>query len=202
MQSCSEPRPHFRDGLYTVLRHVSAVGYELTALLIINSIDKIKPYPFIIPSKFFWIGFIICDAVSIAIQTVGGAKISESKNYAQLRHGASVARSGIIFQFSNTVFFIVLLVVTMIVLRIKRVTLTSVVRWPVSCAMCVSTLMMLIRNGYRIVELSDGWTSHLMRTELYLIGLDMVPIALAIGIFVLFPPTFLLGEKDERNIER
>lgn len=172
-------------------------------MLSINSIDKIKPYPFIIPSKLFWIGFIICDAVSIAIQTVGGVKISESKNYAQLRHGASVARSGIIFQFSNTVFFIVLLVVTMVVLRIKRIALTSVVKWPVICAMCVSTLMVLLRNGYRIVELSEGWTGRLMRTELYLIGLDMVPIALAIGIFLIFPPALLFQRKMERRkVER
>ena len=114
-----------------------------------------------------------------------------------------MARSGIIFQFSNTVIFIVLLLVTMIALRIKRTALTSVVGWPVTCAMCVSTLMVLVRNGYRIVELSEGWTSHLMRTELYLIGLDMVPIALAIGIFLVFPPAFLFGSKtDGRKIER
>lgn len=56
-------------------------------------------------------------------------------------------------------------------------------------ALWVSTLMLLLRNAYRIVELSEGWNGHIMRTEAYLIGLDMAPIALAIGSFVVFSPS-------------
>lgn len=64
-------------------------------------------------------------------------------------------------------------------------------------AMCVSTLMVLIRNGYRIVELSEGWTGHLMRTETYLIDLDMVPMAVGIGTFVVFSPSFFFKQEDK-----
>lgn len=106
-------------------------------------------------------------------------------------------RSGIIFQFSNTVVFVVLIIGVMFLLRKKR-TLVSQERWPVMTALCVSTLMILIRNGYRIVELSDGWKGHLMRTERYLIGLDMVPMAVGIGVFVVFPPSFFL---DKQKLE-
>lgn len=57
--------------------------------------------------------------------------------------------------------------------------------------------MVLIRNGYRIVELSDGWKGHLMHTERYLIGLDMVPMAVGVGAFVAFPPSFFLQEEKK-----
>jgi hypothetical protein len=109
-------------------------------------------------------------------------------------------RSGIIFQFSNTLVFVVLTVRVMFLLR-KRRTLASQERWPAMTALCVSTLMVLIRNGYRIVELSGGWKSHLMRTERYLIGLDMVPMAVGIGAFVAFPPSFFLHEGKKLEID-
>ena len=157
-----------------------------------TSIEKIGPYLFLIPSKFFWIGFIICDIVSLAIQTVGGVKVSSAKTYGQLRHGAGIMRSGIIFQFSNTVVFVVLVLSTMLRSRRKSTTLVSLANWQVLVAIGVSTVMLLIRNAYRIVELSDGWKSHLMRTEDYLIGLDMVPMAVAIGVFIILPPSFFL----------
>lgn len=159
-----------------------------------RSIEEIGPGLFRIRSTFFWAGFIICDIVSLAIQTVGGVEVSSATDYKQLRHGAGVMRAGIIFQFSNTVVFVVLILGTILRLRRKEITLVSVTGWPVVIAMCVSTLMVLIRNGYRIVELSDGWKGHLMRTEAYLIALDMAPMAVGIGAFVLFPPSFLLRE--------
>lgn len=106
-------------------------------------------------------------------------------------------RAGIIFQFSNTVVFVVLILGTILRLHRKGTTLVSITRWPVVIAMGVSTLMVLIRNGYRIVELSDGWKGHLMRTEKYLIGLDLVPMAVAIGAFVVCSPSFFLREENK-----
>lgn len=161
-----------------------------------RSIERIGPCLFRIRSTFFWVGFIICDIVSLAIQTVGGVEVSSATGYKQLSHGAGVMRAGIIFQFSNTVVFVALVLGTILRLRRKGATLVSITGWPVVIAMCVSTAMVLIRNGYRIVELSDGWKGHLMRTETYLIALDMVPMAVAIGAFVVFPPSFLLREKN------
>ena len=61
--------------------------------------------------------------------------------------------------------------------------------------------MVLIRNSYRIVELSDGWKGHLMRTEGFLIGLDMVPMAVAVGAFVVFSPSLFLRDKDEVRVK-
>ena len=72
-------------------------------------------------------------------------------------------------------------------------------------AMWVSTLMVFMRNAYRIAELSGGWKGHLMRTEWYLVALDMAPMAVAVAAFVLFSPSFFFhhakpekGRKPER----
>lgn len=58
--------------------------------------------------------------------------------------------------------------------------------------------MVLLRNGYRIVELSGGWKGHLMRTETYLIYLDMVPMAIGVGVFVIFSPSFFF--RDDKKL--
>jgi hypothetical protein len=102
-------------------------------------------------------------------------------------------RSGIMFQCSNTIVFVILIVGASLRVRQKQA-LAPQVKWPVLVALCVSTTMVLIRNGYRIVELSDGWKGQLMRTERYLIGLDMVPMAIGVWVFVIFPPSFFLAE--------
>ena len=136
------------------------------------------------------------DLVALAIQIVGGVLISSAMNYKQLAHGASVARSGIIFQLSNTVVFVALILATALRLWGKGTTLVSVAGWPMTIAMCLSTLMVLIRNSYRIVELSDRWKGHLMRTEGFLIGLDLVPMVAAVGAFVVFSPSLFWRGKD------
>ena len=118
--------------------------------------------------------------------------MSSAENLEDINHGGSVMRAGIIFQFSNTVVFAVLVLVMMLRLWKKSLTLLDVAGWPVIVSMCISTLMLLIRNGYRIVELSDGWQGHVMRTEAYLIGLDMTPMAIAVGIFLTFSPSMFL----------
>ncbi|KAJ5815504.1 hypothetical protein N7474_007281 [Penicillium riverlandense] len=174
---------------------LSAADYVLFCKLI----GKIKPRLFPIPSTIFWVGFIICDIIALAIQTVGGVLVSSAESYEQISHGGDVMRSGIIFQFSNTVVFVVLILGVIFLLRKKRTPVLQG-RWQVMTALCVSTLTILIRNGYRIVELSDGWKGHLMHTERYLIGLDMVPMAVGIGAFVVFPPSFFLHEEKKLEI--
>lgn len=197
MQSHRQPRLHFCRGLCPLLQDVSALTERVKEFADNSSIEKIGLCLFLIRSTFFWVGFIICDIVSLAIQTVGGVEVSSATNYEQLSHGAGVMRAGIIFQFSNTIVFVVLILGTILRLQRKGTSLVSMVRWPVVISMSVSTFMVLIRNGYRIVELSEGWKGHLMRTEKYLIGLDMVPMAVAIGAFIIFSPYFFFARGEQ-----
>jgi len=115
--------------------------------------------------------------------------VSAAEDLQEIIRGGNVMRAGIIFQFSNTFVFASLVIAAIYRLRHKTVTFQKVAGWPMLVALCVSTLMLMVRNAYRIAELSQGWNGHVMRTEGYLIGLDMVPMALAIGVFVVFSPS-------------
>lgn len=109
-------------------------------------------------------------------------------------------RSGIIFQFSNTLIFIILIVGAIFRVRMKGIWVSSVAGWPAMMAMWISTLMVFIRNAYRIAELSGGWKGHLMRTEWYLVALDMGPMAVAVAAFVVFSPSlFFYHAKVEKS---
>ncbi|RHZ47231.1 RTA1 domain-containing protein [Aspergillus thermomutatus] len=174
---------------------ISAADYVLFCKIV----EKTGPRLFHIPSKFFWVGFIILDIISLAIQTVGGVLVSSAQNQDQLDHGSNVMRAGIIFQFSNTVLFVALLLGTIFRLRTKGIRQLSVIGWPVMLAMWVSTVMVFVRNAYRIAELSGGWQGHLMRTEGYLIALDMVPVAVAVGAFVVFSPSFFFCDGEHEG---
>lgn len=168
-------------------------------MLIRCRLDKTGPRFFHVSSKFYWIGFIILDIISLAIQTVGGVLVSSAEDFDQLNHGSSVMRSGIIFQFSNTVVFVMLIFGAIFRLHTQRIRLLSITGWPVMVVMSVSTVMVLVRNAYRIAELSGGWKGHLMRTESYLIALDMAPMSLAVGIFVVFSPAFFFCDNKHKE---
>ncbi|KAH8913026.1 hypothetical protein BR93DRAFT_922993 [Coniochaeta sp. PMI_546] len=168
---------------------ISAADYVLFCRII----EKLGTRLFYIPNWCYWAGFVVCDMIALAIQTVGGVEVSSAEDLQEIHHGGSVMRAGIIFQFSNTVVFALLVLAATLRLRRKTLTLLDVAGWPMMVAMCISTLMLLLRNAYRIVELSEGWNGHVMRTEGYLIGLDMVPMAVAIGTFVVFSPSLFFS---------
>lgn len=168
--------------------------------LIRRSVERTDHHLFHIHSTFFWIGFVLLDTISLAVQTVGGVEVSSAQDLDSLESGSKIMRAGIIFQLSNTVLFVILLLGTTLRLRMKGKRLLSVLGWPVMLALWISTIMVLIRNAYRIVELSGGWKGHVSRTEWYLITFDMLPMAVAVGAFVVFSPCFFLGD-DERKGE-
>ncbi|KAJ5096806.1 hypothetical protein N7456_007527 [Penicillium angulare] len=177
---------------------ISAADYVLFCKIVKNTGTRL----FHIPTKLFWIGFIILDIISLAIQTVGGVLVSSAQNYDQLNHGSSIMRSGIIFQFSNTVLFVILLFGTAFRLRANGIKLLPIAGWPAIAAIWVSTVMVFVRNAYRIAELSGGWNGHLMRTEWYLVGLDMVPMVVAVGAFVVFSPSLFFDDRKQDRGKR
>lgn len=48
---------------------------------------------------------------------------------------------------------------------------------------------------FRSVELSEGWTGHLVQTEIYQMVLDGIPMVIAVGIFNFLHPGQILGKK-------
>lgn len=69
-------------------------------------------------------------------------------------------------------------------------------------AMWVSTVMVFVRNAYRIAELSGGWNGHLVRTEWYLVAFDMGPMAVAVGAFVVFSPSLFFEDEHQGDVNK
>ncbi|CEJ61467.1 hypothetical protein PMG11_10000 [Penicillium brasilianum] len=174
---------------------ISAADYVLFCQIVQNNGSRL----FFVPARFFWIGFILLDIISLSIQTVGGVLVSSAQNEDQLNYGSRIMLDGIIFQFSNTVLFVILLLGTIFRLRSKGIRQRSVTGWPVMLAMWISTVMVFVRNAYRIAELSAGWNGRLVRTEWYLIAFDMVPMAVAVGALVVFSPSFFFGDDEHEG---
>jgi hypothetical protein len=60
-------------------------------------------------------------------------------------------------------------------------------------AMVLSVVCIYIRSIYRTVELAQGWSGYLITHESYFIGLDGVMMVIAVGIFNVFNPGWLLS---------
>lgn len=60
-------------------------------------------------------------------------------------------------------------------------------------SVCVSLLFLLIRSAYRIAELSEGWTGHLMRTERYFLILDGLMIIIGMTPLCIIYPAIAYG---------
>ncbi|KAF9915323.1 hypothetical protein BX616_006409 [Lobosporangium transversale] len=57
-----------------------------------------------------------------------------------------------------------------------------------------SSIFIIIRSIFRIVEFAEGYDGHLSSNEIYVFVLDAAPLVLAIGVFAFFWPTILLSK--------
>ncbi|CAH6723024.1 sphingoid long-chain base transporter Rsb1p [[Candida] jaroonii] len=63
-------------------------------------------------------------------------------------------------------------------------------------AITVSVVVIYIRCVYRVVELAEGWRGHLITTEVYIMVLDALMIAIAGIIAVPFHPYWVFGKAN------
>lgn len=155
--------------------------------------------------------FISSDVVSLIVQAAGGGVAASGKRYPVdlVTRGGWVMFAGIAIQLvSLTVFTLLALYV---VWNVRRETdhsnfsphFTSIREKPLFAfyipCMLVSILFIWIRSVYRLVELGEGWNSHLMKTERYVLVLDGLMILLG-SIPYLIHPGFMLG-KDVIPVE-
>ncbi|RKL22261.1 hypothetical protein BFJ72_g14716 [Fusarium proliferatum] len=57
--------------------------------------------------------------------------------------------------------------------------------------------MIFVRSIYRTIELIQGWEGYLITHEGSFIGLDAATMVIAVGIFNVFDPVFLLRGEDD-----
>lgn len=70
---------------------------------------------------------------------------------------------------------------------------------PLLGAMILSVVCIYIRSIYRTIELSQGWSGYLITHESYFIGLDGAMMIVAVAVFNILHPGWLLPSDEKTN---
>ncbi|KAL8745039.1 MAG: hypothetical protein Q9190_002787 [Brigantiaea leucoxantha] len=192
----------FAAGIYIVLGYIIRIFGPGTSMLS--------------PKQYLWV-FCSVDFVTLLLQAIGGgiASAADDDQPDELETGTNIMIVGIVFQLASNVvfagFFARALVSTYrpgkgllnledLALRSRsgRVPATTTKRLRILCAATtVSTLCLIARGVYRSIELIQGWRGYLILTQRYFIGLDGSLMVIAVAVFAVANPHWLLPHKDE-----
>ncbi|KAG0368707.1 RTA1 like protein-domain-containing protein [Gamsiella multidivaricata] len=159
----------------------------------------------IIPPRIVGRTFVWSDAITFFIQlSAGGMQAAGGNSNPSLANmGNKLFLVAVSVQGASYCLFTVLLSVTLLRLiayrrrtqsiqdrggcmGIDRSTATIV------AGLYFSSLFIIVRSIYRIVEFNEGYQGYLITHELYLFILDAIPLVIAIGIWAIVWPTVLL----------
>ncbi|KAH8696963.1 parasitic phase-specific protein PSP-1 [Phaeosphaeriaceae sp. PMI808] len=178
-------------GIYLCLSQVVTVfGSE-------NSRISPKSYPRI---------FVVCDFLSLVLQaTSGGIASASTHQHTPATKGNNIMIAGLAIQVFTLLIFIFLALDFAIRTMLRTRQLDGAENaldyyhvklrksWPFRgflIALSLSTLCIFTRCVFRVAELSDGWSGHLMKKEHYFIGLENTIIIVAVIVLNVFHPAF------------
>ncbi|KAF8328862.1 RTA1 like protein-domain-containing protein [Cantharellus anzutake] len=150
-----------------------------------------------IPPRLVKHVFVWSDVVTFLIQSFGGSMEVSHTTY---NLGSKIFLIGIILQFLSYLFFLSMVTLAHRKLLEKPVDVT----FPnggrnhptkrLFYTLYYSSVLICVRNAYRMVELALGWNGVLWRNEDFFLTLDAVPLILAIGIYMFVWPSILLDQ--------
>lgn len=158
-----------------------------------------------IPRKWYVIGFCCGDFASLVVQAVGGALSAEATTEPEVNTGKSVMIAGVSVQVAVTAPFL-LLYLDYNIRRLREWASIPKHERPhrkveiLNATIGISTLFILVRCIYRIVEMSEGWLGYLATTPVYFDILDGLMILLAIGVFIPIHPGWFLPRNKEKGM--
>lgn len=157
-----------------------------------------------IPRKYYVLGFCAGDLCSLVVQAVGGALSAEAETEEQVNLGKNVMIAGVTVQVAVTAPFL-MLYIDYNIRRLREWAKISKDERPhrrveiFNAIIGVSTLFVLVRCIYRIVEMAEGWLGYLATTEVYFDILDALMMFIAIAVFVPFHPGWYLPRNKEKG---
>ncbi|KAL2789110.1 RTA1 like protein-domain-containing protein [Aspergillus keveii] len=156
-------------------------------MVLIRSLGRhVSPFP---PKTDLFICSII-DVAYLTIQATGGGLAGAAySSGASTQPGTTTMIAGVIAHLVAAVIFSFLLVF----MKANRPLLN------VALATVFATLMMIMRNVYKSIELSEGWRGYLITHERYVLALDALPMALCMGVFAVVNPGAQLGGQAGRE---
>ena len=138
-----------------------------------------------ISPRVYLMVFVGFDLLSIAIQGAGGGLASSAGSKVppgDTAPGTHLMMAGIIIQLVSMSVFCFLWL--WFVFRARRESFSRIL----AVTTTLVAALILIRNFYRAVELSQGWTGYLITHEVYFNTLDGMLMALAPLIYNIFHP--------------
>ena len=139
---------------------------------------------------YLWI-FCTCDVISLVVQAVGGALASDASSTptGDTKPGTDIMVAGILFQLASIAVFTVLGVIFLV--RVRKIGFERNLQLLVA-ATSLSVVTILVRSVYRAIELLQGWSGFLITHEPYFISLDGAMMVVAVGVFNILHPAWLL----------
>lgn len=147
--------------------------------------------------------FVTCDIVSLILQAAGGGIASvKTQHHQDPKQGNNIMIAGLSAQVATMLVFMLLALDFAIrtVSRIGQVGSEEALdqryaslrkSWLFKgflVALTLSTLCIFTRCAFRVAELSDGWSGHLMELEGYFIGLEGAIVVAAVVFLNVFHP--------------
>ncbi|KAF7547942.1 hypothetical protein G7046_g8849 [Stylonectria norvegica] len=147
------------------------------------------------PRILYWT-FIPCDVVSLVLQATGGGLSCVGGNRAAIARGANISLGGLCFQVVTLVVFCGLFIdyVVNAARSTSQHRLTKNIRMFLAF-LFLSTIFILTRCAYRIVELQKGYFSAMFRDENLFIGLESVVMCVAVLLLNAGHPAYAFGKE-------
>ncbi|EIW64953.1 RTA1-like protein [Trametes versicolor FP-101664 SS1] len=150
--------------------------------------------------------FVVSDVSTFLIQAAG-ALLSISKNLKLSKTGEHIFLAGLVLQLASFAVFVI--VALRFLFRIKTMdphvwTVDGVAGKPwhrdwrtLALVLIISSVGILIRCVYRVIELSQGYRGHLATTEAFFYGLDSLPLFIAVAVYTPFWPGRMIPGIDK-----
>ncbi|KAH6908124.1 RTA1 like protein-domain-containing protein [Coprinopsis sp. MPI-PUGE-AT-0042] len=148
--------------------------------------------------RWYTLIFCTCDVISLIVQAVGGAQAAQGETLEEANRGGRIMLGGIVFQLSILIIYCILAIeycarnlrdrpVRLLAMKqsadfLTRGEMTKNIQLMLA-ALALNSTCLFIRAVYRTIELSDGWTGRIIRTQVYFIVLDGVMVTLALYTF-------------------
>ncbi|KAK8092004.1 hypothetical protein PG997_002365 [Apiospora hydei] len=183
---------------------VTAALYILLGQLI----QIFGPESSMLSSRMYTIIFLTCDWVTLIIQAIGAAMAaSAQRTRKNPTPGTNTMIAGIVFQLATMAVFAGLAVDFLRRISKSASSARSIgdvdggsvpkQYYSVLTALFISLVCIVARNLFRVVELAEGWTGHLMLHERYFVALDGLLMVLAVWIFIVLDPARLVDENRD-----
>lgn len=159
-----------------------------------------------IPPKWYTYLFIACDFFSLSLQGAGGGLASTASSaHKSAQPGTNVMLAGLGFQVFTLIVFIILCAeyASRVVQRVRSGGQLDPVHAKLRqskrfrgflAALSLSTICILIRSIFRVVEMAEGWSGALMANETLFFILEGVMVVIAVVILNIFHPGWCFAD--------